>query len=319
MIYIILVLLLIGGGFILYTLRHSGGPGLMTIQARLGRYGLAGTSAVPAQPAPGAANRQSGLARVVERLVDRGGLTAPIAGRLDRADLRMTPAEFFAIAAVAFLVAALVGLIAKGFLGLFAGGIIGLAAPWFYLGRRIKKRQKAFIEQLADMAQMMGNSMRAGFSIVQSMELVATEGPQPAAYELERAVTEVKLGLPLDTSLDHLLQRQPSEDLELMVVAINVQRQIGGNLSEILAVISQTIRERVRFQRDLKALTAQARYSSYIITALPVCVALIINWMDEPYESFLYTTTLGFMMLGVALCMLGLGFFFLNRIANIEV
>jgi tight adherence protein B len=231
----------------------------------------------------------------------------------------MTPSEFVSFALAGFVVAMLIGLLIRGALGLFVLGVAALIAPWFYLNHRAKRRRKQFMEQLADMAQMMGNSMRAGFSIIQSMELVGNEGPSPAKEEFERVVTEVKLGLPLDTALEHLYKRQPSEDLELMIVAVNVQRQIGGNLSEILAVISQTIRERVRFQRDLKALTAQARYSSYIITALPVCVALIINWMDEPYESFLYTTTLGYIMLGVALCMLGLGFFFLNKIANIEV
>lgn len=104
-----------------------------------------------------------------------------------------------------------------------------------------------------------------------------------------------------------------------MVVAINVQRQVGGNLSEILAVIAKTIRERVRFQRDLKALTAQARYSSYIITGLPVGVAVVINFMDREYESYLYTAMLGRMMIFAALCMLGTGFFLLNKIANIEV
>jgi tight adherence protein B len=161
--------------------------------------------------------------------------------------------------------------------------------------------------------------MRAGFSIIQSMEMVANEGPSPAAQEFERVITEVKLGLPLDQALDHLLARMPSEDLGLAVVAINVQRQVGGNLAEILMVIAKTVRERVRFQRDLRALTAQARYSSYIITGLPVAVAFVINLMDRPYESFLYTNPLGHVMIGAAVIMLGLGFFFLNRIANIEV
>src|SRR5205823_5299308 len=130
----------------------------------------------------------------------------------------------------------------------------------------IGKRQKKFVEQLADMAQMMGNSMRAGFSIGQSLELVANEGSPPISEEFRRVVTEIKLGLSLEQGLAHMQARMPSEDIELLVVAISVQRQIGGNLSEILMIISQTIRERVRFSRDLRTLTAQARYSSYIIT-----------------------------------------------------
>jgi tight adherence protein B len=242
---------------------------------------------------------------------------------LRRADLKMTPFEYLVVWAAIFGISIPLGFIVSG----LGGGVIalllimlaGAIGPWFYLGRRAKKRRRAFIEQLADMAQMMGNSMRAGFSIIQSMELVGREASKPASDEFERVVTEVKLGLQVDVALDHLLERMPSEDLELMVVAINVQRQIGGNLSEILAVISHTIRERVRFERDLRALTAQARYSSYIITGLPVAVAIVINFMDREYESYLYSATLGHVMLGTAVCMLIAGFFFLNKIANIEV
>jgi tight adherence protein B len=175
------------------------------------------------------------------------------------------------------------------------------------------------VEQLADLAQMMGNSMRAGFSIMQSLELVANEAPSPASEEFERVVTEVKLGLPLETALDHLKQRMPSEDIELMVVAIGIQRQIGGNLAEIMMIMSKTIRERVRFGRDLRTMTAQARYSSYIITGLPIAVGIIINLLDPGYEKYLYTTLIGNVMIGAAVVMLVMGFFVLSRIANIEV
>src|SRR5947209_16940818 len=141
---------------------------------------------------------------------------------------------------------------------------------------------------------------------MQSLEVVGNEAAAPASEEFERVVTEVKLGLTIEAALDHLKERMPSEDIELMVVAIAVQRQIGGNLSEILMVISHTIRERVRFERDLKTLTAQARYSSYIITALPVCVGIAINFLDPTYESFLYKTLLGNLMICVDLGMLSL-------------
>jgi tight adherence protein B len=255
----------------------------------------------------------------MEGLVGTGRIGQSIASRLERADLRWTPGEFVSIWAAVVLVASLIGIVVMGFLGLLALALVGFIAPWFYTGRRYKKRQRRFQEQLADMAQMMGNSMRAGFSIIQSMEMVAEEGPSPAKEEFERVTTEIKLGLPVDQALDHLLVRMPSEDLELAVVAINVQRQVGGNLAEILMVIAKTVRERVRFQRDVRAMTAQARYSSYIITGLPVAVAFVINLMDRPYESYLYTHTLGHLMIGAAVCMLGAGFFFLTRIANIEV
>jgi tight adherence protein B len=255
----------------------------------------------------------------MDRLVERFRYGAKVRTRLEHADLRMRPSEFLSICFAILIVAALVGLLFKGTLGMLGGSLVGLVGPWVFLAQKIKRRRNKFLEQLADLAQMMGNSMRAGFSILQSMELVATEASQPGSYEFERVVTEVKLGLPLDTALEHLLERMPGEDLNLMVVAINVQRQIGGNLSEILAVISQTIRDRVRFQRDLKAMTAQARYSSYIITALPVAVGIVINLMDKPYESYLYTSLLGHFMIGGSIVMLASGYFILRKIANIEV
>lgn len=322
MTYLLLMLLLAVGGGVVYWLRTSGGMNPVALSARLGRFGLIAAPTPDVDrimAAGGQRSDQRAISRSVENIVGRGRLGRMITTKLEQADLKWTPGEFFMVWAVVFLLACGIGLVALGTIGFLAGGVLGVVGPYFYLSRRSKKRKAKFVGQLSDMAQMMGNSMRAGFSIIQSMEMVAMEGPSPAKDEFERVITEVKLGLPLDTALDHLLARMPSEDLELAVVAINVQRQVGGNLAEILMVIAKTVRERVRFQRDLKALTAAARYSSYIITGLPVAVAFVINLMDRPYESYLYTATLGHVMLGAAVCMLGTGFFFLNKISNIEV
>lgn len=327
MLLIIVGMLIVGAVGIAFTLRGAAGGNPLLISSRMGRFGLVAATddddrsrAVSQIVVPGRERQeQSAISEQMERIVGRGRLANFLFVRLDRAQIKMTPAEFLSLCLAIFFGTVAVGLFVKGILGMLGLGVVGLIAPWVYLHRRTKKRRKRFLEQLADMAQMMGNSMRAGFSIMQSMELVATEGAPPASEELERVVMEVKLGLPLEQALTHLRERMPSEDIELMVVAIEVQRQIGGNLAEILMVISKTIRERVRFERDLKALTAQARYSSYIITSLPVAVGIAINFMDRPYESFLYTTLLGNFMIGTAICMLGLGFYILSRIANIEV
>jgi tight adherence protein B len=323
---IIFVLVLLGSGAGLYVyVRSSRGSNPAAVTVRLGRYGVAALSGDGqgvgqiATPFGKQRSQQSAVSRTADKLAERGKLSQPISTKLERADLKWTPGEFLMICFAVFVVSMLLGLLLKGTLGLLALGLVSLVAPWIYLSRRISKRRNKFLGQLADMAQMMGNSMRAGFSIVQSMELVATEGPSPAGQEFERVIAEVKLGLPLDRALEHMHARVPSEELELAIIAINVQRQVGGNLAEILMVIAQTVRERVRFQRDLRALTAQARYSSYIITGLPIAVAVVINLIDRPYESFLYTNTIGNFMVGTAIVMLSLGFFFLSRIANIEV
>jgi tight adherence protein B len=322
----ILFLVLAAGG-LAFLLRSIGRSNPAALGMRLARYGMAGSTAGGGvdsishiiTPAVRQRSEQSAISRAIERAVGRTSFGVKIANRLDRADVKMTPGEWVVVCFAVIVIAMLIGILIKGILGLVIGAVVGAAAPWLYLRRRTKKRQKKFIEQLADMAQMMGNSMRAGFSILQSMELVATEGPTPASQEFDRVVTEVKLGLPLEAALDHMLARMPSEDLGLLIVAINVQRQVGGNLAEILMVIAKTVRERVRFQRDLRTLTAQARYSSYIITGLPIAVAIVINLMDAPYESYLYKTTVGNVMVGAALLMVTIGFFVLSKIADIEV
>lgn len=322
MIGLFILILVAGGGAVGYRmLRTSNTHAPLAVAARLDRYGM-GTPAATASMSP--TSHQSNpaaasLIRGVDRLIGGGKYAQKVQVKLERADLKITPAEFILINAVAVIIGGFIGLLVHGYLGLLVLGVAGALLPNLYLGRKVKRRQKKFVEQLSDMAQMMGNSMRAGFSIMQSMELVGREMPQPASTEFERVVTEVRLGLTIDAALDHMLQRMPSEDLELMVIAINVQRVVGGNLAEILMVISNTIRERVRFYRDLQALTAQARYSSYIITLLPIVVAVLINFIDQPYEKTLYTTMLGYVMLSVSVIMLSIGFFVLRKIANIEV
>lgn len=323
MAYFIILALLGGAAGLVVWLQASGRADPVVLSARLGRYGVLGGRTQELVAAVGPRGRQQSEQRAISRSVDNlvgdGRLAQALGARLERADLRWTPGEYATVHMAVFLIACLIGLIVLGPIGLLPGGAVGAVVPWIWIGKRYDRRKRKFQEQLADMTQMMGNSMRAGFSIIQSMEMVAEEGPSPARDEFERVTTEVKLGLPLDLALDHLLRRMPSEDLELAIVAINVQRQVGGNLAEILMVIAKTVRERVRFARDLKAMTAQARYSSYVITALPIGVAFVINIMDRPYESYLYTATLGHVMIGIAIAMLSLGFFFLRKIANIEV
>lgn len=318
--FVILILIAGAGAAGFRMLRRSNAQSSLALAVRLDRYG-AGAAVAPAaaQAQPEINPATSAVVGGVDRLLGRGKHARKVQVKLERADLKMSAAEFITINIGTGAAGIVVGYLVHGLLGLLVLGAAGVVAPNIYLGQKVKRRRKKFVEQLADMAQMMGNSMRAGFSIMQSMELVGQESEKPASVEFERVVTEVRLGLTIDAALDHMLQRMPSEDLELMVIAINVQRVVGGNLAEILIIISNTIRERVRFQRDLQALTAQARYSSYIITLLPITVAVIINFIDQPYESTLYTSTLGYVMLSVSVIMLSIGFFILRKIADIEV
>ena len=136
--------------------------------------------------------------------------------------------------------------------------------------RQQAKRLVKFNDQLADMLNLMVNGLRAGYSTMQAMEAVSKELPAPICDEFRRVVQEMQLGIPMETSLDNLLRRIPSDDLDLVITAINVQREVGGNLAEILDTISYTIRERVRIKGEIRVLTSQVMYSGRLLSMLPV-------------------------------------------------
>ena len=154
--------------------------------------------------------------------------------------------------------------------GGLGGGAIGLFLPRFYVKNQQSRRLVRFNEQLGDMLNLMVNGLRAGYSTMQAMEAVSKELPPPICDEFRRVVQEMQLGVPMQISLDNLLRRIPSEDLDLVVTAINVQREVGGNLAEILDTISYTIRERVRIKGEIRVLTTQVMYSGRFLAMMPV-------------------------------------------------
>jgi tight adherence protein B len=191
-------------------------------------------------------------------------------------------------------------------------------APIVYLSMRAKRRQKAFLGQLGDTIGLMANSMRAGYSLLQTMELIAKESPSPMADEFRRVVREVGLGITPQTALGNLLRRIPSEDLDLMVSAINIQHEIGGNLGQILDVIGETIRERVRIQGEIGVLVAQQEISGYVITAMPVLMAAILFLINPGYINQMLVWPWLCMPIGAAISLVA-GFFVMKKITAIEV
>jgi tight adherence protein B len=163
------------------------------------------------------------------------------------------------------------------------GGGLGLFAPNFYVGFRKGQRLKAFDNQLGDTLNLLVNALRSGYSVLQAMEAVSKELPQPMSVEFRRVVQEIQLGLPMETALDHLLHRINSEDLDLVITAINVQREVGGNLAEILDVISHTIRERIRIKGEIAVLTSQGMATGWAITLMPVVLMGILYFVNRPY------------------------------------
>ncbi len=166
--------------------------------------------------------------------------------------------------------------------------LLGLYAPRFYLKRRQAKRLQAFAEQLPGTITLLANSLRAGSSFLQGMELVTREARPPISEEFERVVREMQLGVALQPALNNLVRRVASEDLELMVTAIQIQSQVGGNLATVLDSIAFTIRERVRLQGEIQTLTAMQRYSGYVITLLPVGLGGLLFLISPSYITVMF-------------------------------
>jgi tight adherence protein B len=183
---------------------------------------------------------------------------------------------------------------------------------------RTNRRRKAFVNQLGDTITMMANSLRAGYSLLQTMELVARESPSPMAEEFGRVVREVGLGVSSYEALDNLLRRVPSEDLDLLVSAIKIQHEVGGNLGQILDVIGETIRERVRIQGEIRTLTAQQSLSGYVISALPILLGLGLFLMNPEYMTQMFAWPYVCMPIG-ALVLEVVGFLAMRKIVAIEV
>jgi tight adherence protein B len=189
-----------------------------------------------------------------------------------------------------------------------------------YVTRQQKRRLNKFNDQLSDMLNLMVNGLRAGYSTMQAMEAISKELPSPISDEFRRVVQEMQIGIPMEAALENLLRRIPSDDLDFVVTAINVQREVGGNLAEILDVISFTIRERVRIKGEINTLTAQGRYSGYVISLLPIGLTLILFCLNKSYISRLFTSGFcGWAMVVCGLLMIATGFIAIQRIVNIEV
>jgi tight adherence protein B len=251
---------------------------------------------------------------------------------LARADIKLKPGEYIALMAISAISLAgivwwLSGGLSNRFAVLFAlaGGVGGLFIPRFYVRNQQSKRLVRFNEQLGDMLNLTVNGLRAGFSTMQAMESISKELPPPISDEFRRVVQEIQLGVPMQQALDNLLRRIPSDDLDLVVTAINVQREVGGNLSEILDTISYTIRERVRIKGEIRVLTTQVMYSGRFLSILPLMVLVVLYVMNRSYMMEFFSPAnnaalpCGYMALACAAILIISGYVTMNKIGDIEV
>lgn len=197
--------------------------------------------------------------------------------------------------------------------------VVGIVLGLLFLNIYISRRQQAFTNQLGDMLQMVSNAMRAGFSFLQAFELIAREMDAPIGREVQKVVSEINVGATVDTALENMQKRVQSADFELVVTAVLIQRQVGGNLAQILDTIGATIEERVKVKREVKALTAQGRASGYLLSGLPFALGLILYTMNPDYLKPLWTETYGRMAIMLALVFQVIGFMVIRKIVDIKL
>ena len=256
----------------------------------------------------------------LEAAVTKRGFAASIQTDLARADLKLRVAEFVMITIASVIVGFLLARLIFGsaFFGMIFA-VVGFFVPRAYVGYRKRQRLHAFNDQLGDTISLLANSLRSGFSIVQSMDTVASQLPNPIAAEFHRVGQEIGLGLNYEEALNNMLRRVPSEDLDLMITAINIQGRVGGNLAEILDTIGHTIRERVRIKGEIRVLTAQQMISGYILTGLPVILGLVLYLINKEYIGRMFQDPCGWIMLGTSAVMITVGFLIIRKIVDIEV
>jgi tight adherence protein B len=309
----------------------GGGSG---VSARLERY-AAGRADKKKEKPEGLAEliAQSSALASLNRVVEQRDFGANLAREIARADLKLKPSEFLGIWAASTIglpvIFYIIGFVMPSFqtiIALVGALILGFIIPRFWLNRRKTSRLGAFNKQLPDTITLVANALRAGSSFLQAIELVVRESRPPVSTEFSRVIREVNLGLPFDQAMENMVRRVRSDDFELMATAINIQHSVGGNLAEILDSIAFTIRERVRIKGEIRTLTAQQRLSGYVVGLLPFGLAGFIylaapTFFDPMFDQKVNIAGLpaGIIILGAGVLMMMIGFFFIQKIVDIEV
>lgn len=291
-----------------------------SIDERLERYASREVEMMEESKRKRVLSRETGLTNRLNRSLSSGSSAQKIASNLARADLKMKVSEFILLNLATVLLGFLIGyLIFSSLLFALAGTMLGYFAPRLYVSYRQRRRLNAFNDQLSDSINLLVNSLRSGYSLLQSMEVVSRELPAPISVEFSRVVQEISLGLSTEQAMKNMLRRIQSDDLDMMITAINVQHEVGGNLAEILETISHTIRERVRIKGEIRVLTAQQMITAYLISFLPVGLGVILYLINKEYIGLLFSEACGWIQVAVAVTIITIGFLIIRKIVDIEV
>ena len=239
---------------------------------------------------------------------------------IDQADSQITVMRLVLLSLTAGVLAVLaVSMVSASYLLMVLCGIIATAVPFLHIAMKRKKRLKKFLQLLPDALDLMSRGLSAGHAFTESLQMVASEMPEPIATEFRKTYDEQNLGLSLKLALENLVQRMPLLDLRMCVTAVLIQRETGGNLSELLEKVAHTIRERFRIMEDLKTLTLSSRWSAWLLCALPIFMAVYITAMNPNYMEVMWRDARGHKLLAIAVIMQILGMLMVQKIMKIKI
>jgi tight adherence protein B len=277
-------------------------------------------TAIAPQAATGSGWIPAEVTRFGTRFAEARGFSERLDAQLEAAGVSLRSGEFVVASVGAGLVSGILGaaLLRNTLLALVLGAA-GVFIPRLLLGAALNRRADKLREQLPDVLTIMASSLRAGHSFLQSLDTVAKEIAQPAAAEFQRVVAEIRLGRPPEDALEALAERVGSADFKWAVLAVNIQREVGGNLAEILDNVADTLRERATLRRQIRVLTSEGRLSAWVLALLPIGIGLYMGAVNPEYIGLLFTTTIGIVMLITGGVLLVLGILWMRKIVDIDV
>jgi tight adherence protein B len=295
------------------------------MRQRLAPYTLKGSGMRQPAPAPPSQDSETNIARaavgLAEKVVATKDFESRLAGRLEAAAVPMKPAEWLLLhTGIALGSALLLLMVSAGDLPLAVLGLLlGAVGPYIYLTMRQSRRKQKFEENLAPTLQLLAGSLAAGHSLPQAVDTVAQEAPEPIASELRRAVAEARLAVTIEDALDHVAERTGSKDFAWVAMAVRIQRNVGGNLAELLTTVAATLRERERLRRHIRVLSAEGRLSAIILGALPIVFTFYLFAVRREYLMKLVTDPIGVaLVIGGSVLFAG-GIFWMTKLVKVEV
>ncbi|MFA5788214.1 MAG: type II secretion system F family protein, partial [Actinomycetota bacterium] len=303
-------------GMVFYQTR--GGGAVRVLRRGLRLY----TRGPKKEPEPSAMSTALGrrVVELMEQAPKPKGYEEKVQIRLDRAGWPLRASEFLVLRGLGAIIGILIGF---GLLGLWWLGlvlmVIGVMIPEIILRQRTERRNAAFMEQLPDTLQLLAGSLQAGYGLVQAIDTVARESRPPTSVEFGRALTETRLGMPLEEALEGMAERIGGEDFRWVVLAINIQRQVGGNLAALLNTVAATLREREQLRRQVKVLSAEGRLSAIILSVLPFLLVAYMSVVNPSYIGTLTHYTIGKVMIAGGIGLLIVGIAWMRKMIRIDV